>query len=173
MNARTLTVLVAVVAVVGLTGASAFTSATVERDAQIEVQNDDAGVIKLNDGTAQGASITSGTLTIEGDDSEALNREALFRFGDNSTPGDAQTTHAFNVTNNDDIAHDFTFDLASTSGVTIELYDGTNSVGTVTNGGSATTSVASGSTLYAVIIVDTDTTTGINAIDGTLTITAN
>lgn len=156
-----------------MTGASAFTSATVARDAQINVQNDDTSVIKLNDGTAQGASVTSGTLTIEGDDSEALNREALFRFGDNSSANAAETTHAFNVTNNDDSAHEFKFDLASTPGVTIELYDGSNGVGAVSNGGSTTTSVASGSTLYAVIIVDTDTTTGINAIDGTLTITAN
>jgi hypothetical protein len=167
-------VVVALVAVVGVTGASAFTTATVARDAQIDVGSDDSSVIELEDGTADGASVTDGTLTIDGEESGSLNREALFRFGDNSSASTAQTSHAFTVENADEDAHSFEFELENAPGVTIELYDGTSKVATVSNGAVSAGSVSgsSGTTLYAVVIVNTGTTTGTDAIDGTLTIDA-
>lgn len=175
MQSRTMVVAVALVAVVGVTGASAFTTATVARDAQISVQNDASSVIKLQDGSVEGAQVTSGTLEINGEDSEAsLNREALFRFGDNSSASAAETDHAFTLTNADDKSHTFEFELTSAPGVTIELYDKDGNVATIENGKSpVSTTVSSETTLYAVVIVDTGTATGDNAIDGTLTITAS
>jgi hypothetical protein len=173
MRSRTLVVMFALVGVVAVTGASAFTTATVARDAQIDVADDGSSVIELGDGTVDGASVTDGTLEIDGEESDSLNREALFRFGDNSTASDAQSEHAFTITNADEDAHTFDFELSGAPGVTIELWDDSGEVATVGNGNSVSAgSVSSSSTLYAVIIVDTGTSTGTDAIDGTLTIEA-
>jgi hypothetical protein len=175
MRARTLTVMVALVSVVAVTGAAAFTTATVARDAQIDVATDANGVIGIEAGNAPGAT-TQGSELVLNADNEDLNLDATFTYGDDTGPGAASpgdAADAFRVTNNDDRSHEFTFNLTTTGtgSLTLYLQQGTDSVQTLTSGGSTTITVPQDETVYVAAEVETGTTTGEDEVDGTFTIT--
>ncbi len=154
-------------------GAAAFTSATVERDVTVGIETDSSAIIGLESGTADATSIDNDQLVIEPESGdESLNQEATFRYGDNSSASAAESAQAFNITNRDDVSHDFTLSHAQSSGDgSLEFYvsDGTNT-DTVTTSSSGTITLGSGETAHVVVIVDT--TTGTDDVSGTLTIDA-
>ena len=166
-------VAVALVAVVGVTGASAFTTATVARDAQIDIENDDAGVIGLEKGNASAATTTSGQLDLDFD-GEQLNRDATFNFGDTDDPA-AANGDAFYVQNNDDQSHEFTIEYTGNGSASVTLYAVDSSSGdtTVQSGSSVTiSSITSGEKIFVAVKITTPDSAP-QTIDGTLTISAN
>lgn len=183
VSKRSLLVLVAGLLVAGaFIGATAFTTATVDRDVRVGIDADDAAIIGLQPGTADAATLTStGELVIspETGSSNGLNQNATFTYGDDSSASAAASSYAFNVTNNDDAAHDFTLSYAQSQGSgTVEFvvaYDSTgdgavDNTTTVTESSSATVNLASGATAYVVVTVDTGA--GTTTIEGTLGIDA-
>jgi hypothetical protein len=164
-------VAVALVAVVGVTGASAFTTATVARDAQIDIQNDDAAVIELADGNASAASTSGGELLLDFDN-EGLNQDATFVFGDTTDPG-ASGGDAFYVENNDDLAHEFTINYTDSSAASVTLYALDPNTGNVVSGSSVTVSSV-GTNQRVLVAVEISTPgTGSQTINGTLTVSAS
>ena len=182
MRSRTLVVLFALVGVVAVTGASAFTTATVARDAQIDVANDENGAIGLTAGSVSGVSQNgTGALNLalgqEGT-AQGLNTEGTFTYGATGSP---TSTFAFKVTNNDSQAHDLTLsyafdgsDPSSATNVEFFVYDDTGSqVATASEGGSATISgVGGGTSHYVLVRVDTTGVTSSEDLSGTLTVSA-
>ena len=151
-------------------GAAAFTSASVARDTTATVATDDAAIIGLNAGTADGAELNDGELVVYPEDSgeNGLNQNATFEYGDDSTASAAESSHGFNITNNDDAAHNLTLsysqsagDGTMTFGVAYDSSSGSGNVDTlvtVDSGTSQTITLQSGETAYVVVIVDTGTT---------------
>lgn len=179
MQSRTLVVLVALVAVVGVTGASAFTTATVARDAQINVENDANGIVGL-DGNENVAGISDGdTLSLNLDESAALNNEATFTFGNSSNP---TTTEAFVLQNNASEPADLTLsysvngtDSSTTDNVEFAVYDSSgDQAQTFAEGGSTSlTGVASDEKYFVVITIDTTGLASTDDLSGTLTVDAS
>jgi len=164
-------------------GAAAFTNASVARDTTATVATDDAAIVGLNPGTADGAELnTNGELVVypEGADENGLNQNAVFEYGNDSSASAAEGSHGFNITNNDNAAHDFTLSYSQSAGngtMTFGVaYDSSNGSGnvdrikTVESGTPQTITLQSGETAYVVVIVDT--TTGTTDIDGTFSIDA-
>lgn len=150
MKLKTLVIVSAFALVLGATGVSAFTTASLERDVSVSVTSDSAGVVGLTPG--EGTELDSSELVINAED-ESLNVDGEFVFGDNTDP---QTSNAFVVTNNDDTAHNFTFTHNGPGSVTYTVHDGNGNSQTATNGGSTTfNDVAAGDSLYVVVEVST------------------
>ena len=176
-----LTVLaVAIVAVSATLGASAYTTGSVSRSANINVVSDDAGLIALSDGTSGDlVTQTNGKLSIDFTKGGAggVNPDARYELGDTSDPANKT---AFNVTNLD--AEDHSLDIeytgADTDGtahLTFHVFDDTGAeVATVTeeNGVQSTGTVGSGSTLNVVMVVDTTGLTNSTDLSGTLKVSA-
>jgi len=171
MQSRTVVVAVALVAVVGVTGASAFTTATVARDAQIDVANDDAGVIELANGNASAASTADGQLVLDFGD-EQLNRNATFTFGDSDDPA-AANGDAFYVRNNDDQAHEFTVEYTGSGDASVTLYAVDSSGDSTVQSGSSVTipSVGQGEKVFVAVEIATPDTSP-QTISGELTVSA-
>lgn len=163
--------------IVGATsvGAVAFTEASVTRDVTVDIVADDVGPILLAAGSTDTVTLNSGLLTVDTDTARAdgLNGEGSFTYGDTSA---ASTTHAFSMTNNGGGSRDFTFGLANfaNSGAKVSIYDSTDTKqGDVTQASDVSvTGVASGSTLYAVLIFDTAGLDKTNDLNGDFTISA-
>jgi len=181
---RKLTVLgiAALVLLAGTAVAStAFTTATVDRSANINVENDTNGIIGLAANTAVGGMAQSGgTLDLNLDQGTGLNNAANFVFGDNSSSPSG--TPAFTLTNNDGASHSITMSYSvtgtdsagSTDNVVFSVYDGTDTlVGTFSEGGSTTFSLSSSASYYVVIEVDTTNLGASDDLSGTLTVEAN
>ena len=161
-------------------GTAAFTSASVARDTTATVATDDAAIVGLNPGTADGAELNAdGELVVypEGSGENGLNKNAVFEYGDGSSASAAASSHGFTVTNNDDVAHDFTLSYSQSAGdgtMTYKVaYDSTggsspDTLVTVDSATSQTLTLQSGQTAYVVVIADT----GTNDIDGTFSIDA-
>jgi hypothetical protein len=146
-------------------GTSAFTTADIDRQANVDVVADDTGLLGLTDGN-------SGNLVFQNTDDQleidftkgnatGANTDALFTLGDGANPSVSQ---AFIITNNDAEAHTInatynadTNDAVDTDNLRFEVYDtGGNSVGTVSaSGDTADWSAAAGSEYYVVVTVDT------------------
>lgn len=155
-------VLVAATAV----GASAFTAATVERQANADVVTDENGLLALIDGNSgnlvyQDASTDQLVIDFENGTADGANTDALFEIGDPAQPG---TSQAFRVRNNDDEAHavnvSYTPDADdgnAAANLEFRIYDsGGSVVGTVTEeGGTASLSAAAGDAYDVVVVVDT------------------
>lgn len=164
MNSRLLTIGIALTLVVAAVGASAFTSATVERQSTIDVQTDGSGLIGLEDGTSGPLIYQNSTGALGIDLSNAsgsgANVHANFEFGD---PSDPTNSSAFNITNNDGEKHTFTLeytDVQSTASdgtyLTFEVYDSSGSnIATIQGADSATFDLAAQETAYVVMIIDT------------------
>jgi hypothetical protein len=167
-----------------IVGASAFTSATIQRDAQITVQNDANAIIGLdaNENVPGVTENTDGELSLNLDEDSGLNPGATFTFG-NSTNGVA----AFVVANNgtDEYEVSFEYDLSDSSNdgsddanVQFAVYDETwgSTVATFneeTDYSSTTpsTTLASGNQRYVVVTVTTDGDS--TDLSGTLTVSAS
>jgi hypothetical protein len=167
-------------------GTSAFTSATVERQANADVVTDSDGLLGLTDGN-------SGNLVYENADDQlgidfengtalGANTDALFELGDPATPG---TSQAFQVTNNDAESHQITAaytldadDGNAAANLEFRVYDDTGTlVGTVTEEGQTVSMDANPTESYnVVVVVDTghgaaDTLTSTGDLSGTLAFT--
>lgn len=163
-------------------GASAFTSGTVTRSANVNVVNDDAGLIALADGTSGDLVSTnsSGALAIDftAGGAGGVNPSATYNLGD---PNDPTNKSAFNVTNSDTTSHDLTFTYTGSDSedgddnLQFRIFDSTGAeAGTVSEEtGTVTASgVGSGSTLYVVVTVNTHGLTSDTDLSGTLEVSA-
>jgi hypothetical protein len=164
MKAKLLTLGIALVLVMAAVGTSAFTSATVERQSNVDVVTDGSGLIGLEDGTS-GPLISqnsTGALAIDltNASGSGANVHANFEFGD---PSDPTNSSAFNITNNDGEQHEFSLeytDIQSTASdspyLTFEVYDSTGSkIATIQDSGSDQFTLDAGETLHVVMIIDT------------------
>lgn len=156
-----------------LFGASAFTTASVERDVSVTVQNDENGLLALTDGTS--GPLIDGTDTNElaidlsaGSSGSGPNVDASFGFGDAELADDGWDTdeYAFSLTNNGGTATDVTMsftpdagDANSDDNVRFLVYDSSGSleetVSDETAKQSATLSFTAGESKYIVLIIDT------------------
>lgn len=184
MQTRILTVAMVVIAISAAVGMSAFTSGNVERSANVNVVNDDVGLIGLEDGNS-GELVTqdgtTGELTIDFTSGSAngVNPSAHFELGD---PANGNETMAFNITNNAAQSVDLTMDYTLTNtesdgdaNIRFQVYDGTGTqVANVTehSGAQNINGVASGTTHYVVIVVDTNGLTSSDDLSGTLKVSA-
>jgi len=175
---RKLTVLglAALVLLAGTAMAStAFTTATVDRDANIGVQSDEGAVVQLAPGNVGAASVNaSGALNVDAGSANGLNPAGSFTFGDAANP---TATYAFNVTNaaNDGNQHSYTVSYSQSAGtgtVGFQFFDDTGAaLDTADNANDATFSLNNGETAFVVVTIDTDA--DLTDISGTLTITAD
>lgn len=180
MSKRTLIAIALVVMTVSVVGAASYTSATVNRDATIAVEEDETAVIGLESGGVSGISDTGDQLTIDLGQGNGLNTAASFTYGDSADP---QNTYAFSVTNNDGTGHEFSFDYAitgtdpdsSNANVQFEVFDDNGaSVGTASEAGALTgVSIAPGTAYTVVVTVDTENVDSSESLSGTLTISAS
>lgn len=183
MRLKTASVALLVIAVVAAFGATAYTTGSVERQSNVDVVSDDVGLIGLEDGTSGDLvkQNSTGALTVDFTRSGAsgVNTDATFELGD---PADPTNATAFNVTNNGGSSVDLTVEYTGVSesmdadaNIEFQVYDsGGTQVATVSEESTSATinGVASGSTHYVVIVVDThglDTTVDLS---GTLKISA-
>ncbi|MFC7165461.1 hypothetical protein [Halospeciosus flavus] len=178
-------VLVAVSAVVG---ASAFTTATLDRDANVDVVTDQAGIVGLTAGINSGiiSPNSDGALTIDfaQNNVSGANVNATFELGENSTTADfanGTSPYAFKLTNQDTVDHSFVLDYAPDSdndniaSVKFEVYSDTPTANPVHEGTvddeTATSSgftVAPGKSLYVVILNTNGLVAGTDDLSGTL-----
>ncbi len=168
-------------------GASAFTAATVERQANADVVADENGLLALIDGNSgnlvyQEAGTDQLVIDFENGTAAGANTDALFELGDPANPG---TSQAFRVQNNDDEAHvinvAYTLDADdgnSDANLEFRIYDTTGTqVGTVTEeGGTASLNAAAADAYDVVVVVDTghdgaSTVTSTADLSGTLAFT--
>ncbi|WP_435066890.1 hypothetical protein [Haloplanus sp. C73] len=146
--------------------------------------SDDAGLIALSDGTSGGlVAQSNGKLTIDFTNGGAggVNPDASYQLGDDTDPTNKT---AFNVSNLDAETHDLTVSYTGVDGgatgdgtanIQFNIYDDTGTqVGTVSEESTSATvsSVASGSTLYVVVNVDTTGLTSSTSLSGTLEVSA-
>lgn len=179
----------ALVLATGLIGASSFTTATLTRDASIDVVSDTNGFIGLAD--EHSSNIVSengdGALTIDFAQNSAtgVNVNSTYEIG---VPGtsDAANEAAFSITNNDGVAHDIKLNYTVTDSAPVvgdganstefQVYDSdSNSIATISEEDSGSTfSLAGGTTYYVVIVVDTTpaAVTQSEDLSGTLEVTA-
>lgn len=184
MRLKTASIALLVVALVAAFGATAYTTGSVERSSNVDVVSDDAGLIGLEDGTS-GDLVKqngSGALTIDftRGGGSGVNPSADYELGN---PNDPTNQTAFNVTNNGgaavDLTVDYTEDAADSDGdanIEFRIYDsGGTLVDTVSEeSGSATiTDVASGTTHYVVIVVNTHGLDTNDDLSGTLNVSAS
>lgn len=183
------TVMLAGVVLVAATaaGASAFTAATVERQANTDVVADEDGLVGLTDGNSgnlvyQDASSDQLVIDFENGTALGANTDAMFELGDPANPG---TSQAFQVRNNDDEAHaisvSYTLDADdgnSDDNYEFRIFDSTGtSVGTVTEEGTTASLAAdAGESYNVVVVVDTGhgsagTLTSTSDLSGTLSFT--
>jgi hypothetical protein len=163
-----------------IVSASAFTTATVERDADVAVKIDSSAVIKIEPGTHSGISESSDVLQINLDD---LNRDSDFDFGQPST---AESTYAFKITNNDGSkSHDFEakYEMPSdpatgTAHVTFDVYNSNDnsqasfSEEDFSSGFTPMGTFSDGETKYVLLSINTADMSTSNTYTGTLTIHA-
>jgi len=167
-------------------GASAFTAATVDRQANTDVVADEDGLVGLTDGNSGNLVYQNqdDQLAIDFENGTALgaNTDAMFELGDPANPG---TSQAFKVRNNDDEAHSInvnytldTDDGNSDDNYEFRIFDSSGtSVGTVTEEGTtASLDAAAGASYNVVVVVDTGhgsagTLTSTSDLSGTLSFT--
>jgi len=167
MSQFTKTLLVAgIILVAGVSvGTSAFTTAQVDRQANVDVVADEAGLLGLTDGT-------SGELVFQNGDGQlgidftagtagGANTNALFELGN---PDDPTTSQAFIITNNDVEDHVIeteyranTTDATTEDNLKFDVYDGSGAlVDTISASGATASWTATANTdYYVVITVDT------------------
>ena len=184
MRTKLIVLAVAIIAVSATLGASAFTTGSVSRSANINVVSDDAGLIALADGTS-GDLVTqtsSGKLSIDFTRGGAggVNPDAHYELGN---PSDPANQTAFTVSNLDAESHSLTVEYTGvdagatgdgTDNVRFELYDAGTKVATVSEESTSATinTVESGSTLNVVMIVDTTGLDNSTSLSGTLQVSA-
>ena len=161
----------------GVVTSRAFTTVTMDRDANIDVVSDGSGIIAMQaDPDSRVVNGTdTGALRIDFDHANkgvGVNVNSTYTVGSTSSP---TSTYAFNLTNRNTAALDLTMgytldNTAVGSNVQFRLYDSTGTeVGTVEPGSQTVQTVTAGETLYVVIEVTggADTT---DDLSGTLTV---
>lgn len=166
--------------------ASSFTTATLERDTNVNVVGDANGVIALTDGNSGGVvkEKSNGELTIDFrvGSASGVNVNSTYELGNQSSPLSEQ---AFNITNQDGVSHTIELDYTVSDGSGVgdsanstefQVYDSTGTrVATVSEEDSGQTfSANSGETFVVVVVVDT-TMSGVDKnsdLSGTLNVTA-
>lgn len=182
MKTKIAAVFLAVIIVGTAFGASAFTTATMDRSATIAVSSDSGGILGLSPGSdSMVTENANGELTIDvsGQSGEGVNVNSTYTIGDTNDPTNVS---AFTITNNDAAARNVTLSYSvtgtdsatGTDNVNYTVYDSTGSqLGSVAEGGSLTlNSVASGATYYVVLTVDTTNSAQTDDLSGTLTVKA-
>ncbi|WP_336024636.1 hypothetical protein [Halobellus salinisoli] len=162
--------------------ATAFTTGSVDRQANVNVVNDDTGLIALEDGTSGGLVFQNSTGALEIDFTKGgaggVNTAAHYELGD---PNNGNTSYAFNITNLDAESHDITLSYSGSdsedtdANIQFQVYDSTGTLVDTADeeGNSASlTGVASGGVHYVVIVVDTHGLTNASDLSGTLTVSA-
>jgi hypothetical protein len=180
MSSLTSTLLVAgLLLVAGVSvGTSAFTTAEVDRQANVDVVADDAGLLGLTDGNSGNLVYqnSSDQLAIDftNGSADGANTDALFRLGD---PADPSGSQAFIITNNDAESHVInasynasTSDASTPENLKFEIYDSeSNKVGTISASGDTASWDASANTAYNVVVtVDTGHSTTVLTSDDDL-----
>jgi len=183
MQTRVLTVAMVVIAISAAVGMSAYTTGNVTRSSNVDVVTDDKGLIGLEDGTSGGlvTQNNSGALNVDftGGGGNGANPSAHFELGN---PNDANNQSAFNITNNGAESHDLTIEYTGVSetmdadaNIQFQVYDSTGaSAATVSEESTSATinGVASGTTHYVVIVVDTNGLDSTADLSGTLKVSA-
>ena len=183
MRTKIAVLAVAVIAVSATLGASAYTTGNVSRTADIDVVSDDVGLIALADGTSGGLVTQSdGQLNINFTNGGAggVNTDAHYELGD---PNDPTNKTAFNISNLDAESHSLTVEYSGVTGAAVDgtanieyqIYDGSGSAPvTVSEESTSATisNVASGDTLYVVMVIDTAGLDSSADLSGTLTVSA-
>jgi hypothetical protein len=145
-------------------GASAFTSATVDRNANIDVVADENGLLALTDGNSgnlvfQDASTEQLGIDFTNGTAAGANVNATFELGN---PADPVNSNAFNVENRDDEQHQI--NVAYTGATTnteenlnISIYDNTGTLldSATEEGTTASFTAPAGNTFHVVLTVDT------------------
>lgn len=174
------TVLVASVAM----GSAAFTSGSVDRTATVDVVGDDQAFTGLQAGDSVVVQQSDGgQLSIDfsqAANADGINGDANYTIGDKTGDFENETgSYAFNITNNDGSAHDYTLSYAftgsqsSSSSVTFTVYDSTDTqIASASDSNDGSFSLAAGETAYVVMEVDSTGATESNDLDGDVTITA-
>lgn len=175
------TVVIATVLLLSTTvvASSAFTTVSLDRQANVDVVSDENGIIALqahpDSGVVSGTD--NGALRIDFDRADTgagANVKSTYTVGSTSNP---TSSYAFNITNRNtgpiNLTVDYTLDSAVTgSNVQFSLYDaGGTAVGTAEPGSATSQSLTQGETLYVVVEI----TAGADPADdlsGTLTISA-
>jgi hypothetical protein len=167
MSSLTSTLLVAgLLLVAGVSvGTSAFTTAEVDRQANVDVVADDAGLLGLTDGNSGNLVYqnSSDQLAIDftNGTADGANTDAKFVLGDPENPGSSQ---AFIITNNDAESHTIeatynanTDDAQNAENLKFEIYDGGSLKTTIkASSDSAVTWEAPADSSYDVVVtVDT------------------
>lgn len=165
-----------------LVGSAAFTLGEVDRQATIDVVNDNTALTGLAAGSSSLVHDDSGVLTMDFsqlNNADGVNANSTYEIGDHNA---ANETYAFNITNNHDTnTYDYTlsyaFDdstLAGNGSVTFALYDSTGGLlGETTDASDASATLDAGQVAYVVVTVDSDSTAPGDDLSGTLTVTAN
>jgi hypothetical protein len=182
MSKNILAIAMVVVAVTATLGVSAYTTGSVDRSSNVNVVNDDVGLIGLEDGTSGNlvSQNATGALTIDFTNASAsgANTAAHFELGNQSN---ATNQSAFNVTNNDDEARDFSFEYTASdsqdadANIEFQIYNDTGSKQVTVSeesGAVSLSGVASGETYYVVIVVDTHGLGTSADLSGTLKVSA-
>ena len=164
--AKVLTILMASLLLVGTVsiGASAFTAATVDRSANVDVVADNNVLLALTDGNSGNLVSQDGSTEQLGIDlgsgtAAGANPNATFELGNPAAP---TTSNAFTIENQDAEQHQINVkytgaDTNSEDNLVFEIYDSTGtSVGTVTEEGTTASFTApAADTFYTVVTVDT------------------
>ena len=183
MRTKIAVLAVAVIAISATLGASAYTTGNVSRTASIDVVSDDVGLIALSDGTSGDLVSQSGdqlTIDFTAGSAGGVNGDAHYELGD---PTDATNRTAFNISNLDAEAHSLTVEYSGVTGdaldgsanIEYQIYDESgSSVATVSEESTTATinEVASGETLYVVMVIDTNGLGSTADLSGTLTVSA-
>ena len=145
-------------------GTSAFTTADIDRQANVNVVADDTGLLGLTDGNSGNLVFQNADDQLEIDftngNASGANTDALFSLGDGSNPSGSQ---AFIITNNDAETHTInaTYNAntaaADTDNLKFDIYDESNTlVGTVSAAGdTASLTTSPGESYNVVVTVDT------------------
>jgi hypothetical protein len=164
--------------IVGATtvGSMAYTSASVTRSVTANVAADDSSIIQLDPGGSVDAASLNGNQ-LEINVTEALNQDGTFEYGDYSDPS---TTPVFTITNQDDASRNISVSITDNSGsISLKLDEPDDSTTTVTDGTPSGTISLAGTTngpesiQVALQIDTTGVSTGPDAIDADITISAN
>ncbi|MFB6297524.1 MAG: hypothetical protein ABEH56_03275 [Salinirussus sp.] len=174
--ARILTMLVAGLMLVGTVslGASAFTAASVDRDATVDVVADENGLLALIDGNSGNLVFQDGSteqlgIDLGNNSAGGANVNATFELGN---PADPATSNAFVIENRDDEQHQINvaYTGASTNGeenLNISIYDSSGArLDSVTEEGTTASFTATAddgtpsTEYYVVVTIDTGGGTG-------------
>lgn len=190
MRQQTVIVLALFVAAVTVTGAASYTQASVDRDANIQVETDSAALVGLSVGggiTYDSVQKVDEKLVLNLDDGTGVNGNATYHYGaDGTDTARDRGNAAFNVTNNDDNSRDFTFSYDQTSAtdgnqnVVFDVYTHNSTSGSLESVGTvdeesltASQTLGSTETLYVFVTVDTANLNSTDDLSGTFTIKAS